>query len=76
VSRAARAARGDARLAPADRAALGEPYAGRAVDLLSRARKAGYFANPHKLAALNREPDFDALRSRVDFQALRAALMD
>jgi serine/threonine protein kinase/tetratricopeptide (TPR) repeat protein len=76
LSRAARAAGEDAGLAPPDRAALAGRHAARAARLLGQARAAGYFANPYDLIALNREPDFDPLRPRADFQALLAAVMD
>jgi len=76
LAQASQAARADAGLVPANRTALAERYAARAVELLSRAREAGYFANPYNLTVLNREPDFDPLRPRADFQAVLALLMD
>jgi len=76
LAQASKTARVDAGLALANRAVLAERYAARAVSLLIRAREAGYFVNPYNLTVLNREPDFDPLRPRADFQALRAALMD
>ena len=60
----------------ADRTALAERYAARAVELLGRARKAGYFANRYNLIVLNRETDLDPLRPRADFQAVLALIMD
>jgi tetratricopeptide (TPR) repeat protein len=47
-------------------------YAGRALDLLSRARVAGYFADPARAEWLRREPDLAGLRDRAEFQALLA----
>jgi hypothetical protein len=73
---AAEAARGDAALAPADRASAGERYAARAVALLGRARDAGFFRDPAKVTQMDRDADLIPLRPRADFQALRAALMD
>src|SRR5581483_7024619 len=41
------AARSDARLAPAERAALAEKYAAAAVKLLQQVRARGFFQNPY-----------------------------
>jgi tetratricopeptide (TPR) repeat protein len=72
----AAAARGDATLAPADRASAGERYAARAIALLGQARDAGFFLDPAKVTLMDRDSDLIPLRPRADFQALRAALMD
>jgi tetratricopeptide (TPR) repeat protein len=64
----------DAQLLAAERGALAEHYAVRALELLTRARDAGFFKTPAALANLKRDTDLDPLRSRAEFRKLLAAL--
>jgi tetratricopeptide (TPR) repeat protein len=64
----------DSRLPPADRALLAEQYAIEAVELLRKARAAGYFSDPPHIAQLNRDENLAQLRSREDFRKLAAVL--
>jgi serine/threonine-protein kinase len=60
-------------ISAADRA-LQEGYAARAVQLLRQARQAGLFKARPNVALLGKDPGFDSLRPRPDFQALLAEL--
>jgi hypothetical protein len=53
-----------------DDAKLSEQYAGRAVALLRRAQKAGYFKQPAKIADMKKDSDLRALRTRPDYRDL------
>jgi serine/threonine-protein kinase len=70
----AAAARKDAQLAPTEQDRLAERYAGRAVELLDRAKAAGFFKHPARLEQLKKDPDLDALRSHEGFRKLRTGL--
>ena len=67
---ASAAAQKDEQASPADRAKLAEQYAARAVELLVRAERAGYFATPARLADLKTDPDLATLRTRQAFNSL------
>jgi hypothetical protein len=71
---ASAAAARDARLPEAERGRLADRYAARAVELLRRARAAGYFDTPQRLQETRKATDFAPLRSRKDFQDLLAEL--
>jgi tetratricopeptide (TPR) repeat protein len=58
---------------PSEREATAAGYAARAVAMLDRARRAGYFADAAKLAGLVSDPDLRLLRSTSVFREL---LMD
>ena len=73
-SLASAAAAKDARLAPDVRAKLADQYGGRAVELLQMARAAGHYRKPSQLTDLKEHKDFDAIRSRSDFQMLLGEL--
>jgi hypothetical protein len=60
----------DATLLPDDRRALSEQYATRAVNLLDRSWKSGYFREQRHLERLKTESDLACLRSRADFRHL------
>jgi tetratricopeptide (TPR) repeat protein len=60
----------DTRLTKAERDRLVEDYGARAVQLLVRARAAGYFQIPAHLKNLEEDPDLAPLRFRADFQKL------
>jgi tetratricopeptide (TPR) repeat protein len=49
-------------------------YGGRALELLARARTAGYFTNVARVEELKEDSDLDALRARADFKKLLASL--
>jgi tetratricopeptide (TPR) repeat protein len=49
-------------------------YAGRAVQLLRRARDGGYFKDRARISALEKDAAFDALREREDFKQLHLDL--
>jgi serine/threonine protein kinase len=68
------AVRGDAALAPADRAVRVEALAARAVEHLARARDADFFRDPSQVVNLRKDSDPDSLRSRRDFQRFLADL--
>jgi hypothetical protein len=55
---------------PDDVKRLHARYAGRAMELLGQAEKAGLLADAGFARHLKRAPDFDPLRTRKDFQAL------
>jgi serine/threonine protein kinase/tetratricopeptide (TPR) repeat protein len=61
-------------LSAPERAKLGNRYAARAVELLVEADAAGYFRIPGNGHELKTAADFDALRSRADFNGLAARL--
>jgi tetratricopeptide (TPR) repeat protein len=65
-SRCSEAAGKDAKLAPARRTALGEHYAGRAVETLRQAVARGF----KNVLAIETETDFVPLRKRADFKKL------
>ncbi len=64
------AVRKDAGLAQTDRDQLSEGYATRAVGLLEKAQKDGYFNRAGRVERLKKDPDLDPLRSREDFRKL------
>jgi WD40 repeat protein len=51
-----------------------EEYAARAVELLARARAAGFFQDRETVAHMKQDPDVEPLRSRPDYQRLLAGL--
>jgi tetratricopeptide (TPR) repeat protein len=63
-------ARSDARLPSAERTALAERYATRAVALLRKLHDKGYFKDPAHAKALRTDEDLQPLRGRADFQKL------
>jgi tetratricopeptide (TPR) repeat protein len=71
---ALQAVRDDGRLASAERDALSERYASRAVALLRKLQEVGYFNDPRHAEALRGDEDLRALRERQDFRQLQAEL--
>jgi len=61
---------GDPKQAPAARRAKAEPHAARALELLRRAHAVRLFEAPVHRKRLEKDPLFDALRGRRDFQEL------
>ena len=59
-----------AALHEAERAVLAERYARQAVALLARCRQAGYLKGAAAVEALQKQPDFEPLRSRADYRKL------
>ncbi len=55
-------------------AALQEQFAKRAVELLTQAKNAGYFRDPRLVEKLKKDPDYDPVRQRADFQAFLRGL--
>jgi hypothetical protein len=70
VHAVATAACAKAELPQAERDQLSQRYAGRAVELLTRAHAGGYFKLPANLERLKKARDLEPLRSRADFQLL------
>jgi tetratricopeptide (TPR) repeat protein len=64
----------DAALSAADRARQQETHARRALALLDRARQLGHFRAPGRVETIRKEPDFDSLRPRDEFQQFLRAL--
>jgi tetratricopeptide (TPR) repeat protein len=64
----------DAKLPAEEKGQLAGQYATRAVQLLARARTAGFFKNASKAERLKNDTDLAALRPREDFQKLLAEL--
>jgi eukaryotic-like serine/threonine-protein kinase len=60
----------DAEVSSTEQSRLAEQYAGRAVQLLTKARAAGYFRAPGNVKAMRSDPDLEALHARPDFQNL------
>jgi hypothetical protein len=60
----------DASLPRAEREKRTEDYLQRAVKLLEQAKEKGYFASRLGASILHKEPDFQALRGRADFQGV------
>jgi tetratricopeptide (TPR) repeat protein len=71
---AATAARRDDKLTPSRREDQAAHYAHRAVELLQKARGAGFFTDPFSVALLKTDTDLNPLRARDDFQKLLAEL--
>jgi tetratricopeptide (TPR) repeat protein len=71
---AAGAAGHDGKLSTAERDRLAAEYAARAVELLSKADKAGLFQDPGTIEDLKQESALDPLRSRDDFRKLLASI--
>jgi tetratricopeptide (TPR) repeat protein len=71
---AAAAVAEDVRLPTADRQALGDRYAARAVDLLTQIEPTGYFAAPNRGVKWLKRWEFDPLTPRPAFQRLLAAV--
>jgi serine/threonine protein kinase len=69
-ARSAEACRKDLKLRPADRDQLAEQYAGRAVELLAKARDFGYFRSPARFAELMKDPTLSSMNMRPDFKKL------
>jgi tetratricopeptide (TPR) repeat protein len=66
------AVRRDAGSPSAQRGALAEHYGARAVELLGKAKAAGFFKDAANRQELKNDPDLQSLRSRDDFQKLLA----
>src|SRR5262249_41978256 len=66
------AAAKDANAPSADRAALEENYAARAVALLSRAHEKGYLRQRAEVEWMRKDTDLDPLRARADYRKLLA----
>ena len=64
--------RRDGSLSETERRRLVNERETRAVELLTRAQQAGYYADPSRLAAL-KTASFDSLRERADFRSLMGA---
>ena len=64
------AARADASLPAAERDALAERYAARAVQWLAVAKAQGVFENPNNVKKTQTEPDLAVLRDRADYRQL------
>jgi serine/threonine protein kinase len=60
----------DPRLDSDGRAKLADRYGSRAIELLQKARAAGHYQNPTRIADLKEHKDFDAIRSRPDYRTL------
>jgi serine/threonine-protein kinase len=73
-SLSARAASKDPALAAPEREKLAEAYGGRALALLQRLHKEGYFKAPKRVKDLKTQKDLDAVRARDDFKALLTAV--
>ena len=73
-SLASASAAADTRLAADVRAKLADRYGVRSIELLQRARAAGHYRNPTRLRDLKEHKDFEAIRSRPDFQKLLGEL--
>jgi serine/threonine protein kinase/tetratricopeptide (TPR) repeat protein len=71
---ASAAARKDDKRAAGEREKLAERYATRAVELLARARAAGYFKVAGHVADLDTDPDLEPLRPRADYKRLYGEL--
>jgi serine/threonine-protein kinase len=69
LSLASAAAAKDEDLAKAERLALVDKYAARAVALLIEDRSLGYFKDPAEVAHMKKDTDLDPLRKRDDFKA-------
>jgi len=69
---ASAAAREDLKLPEPERAKRADRHAARAMEMLTKAKVAGFFKNPAQAAILQTDPDFDALRKREDFKSLLA----
>jgi hypothetical protein len=72
----AAAAGRDPQLVFIEQEALADKYATRAIELLTRARTAGFFKNPANVGELKKGKDLDPLRLRADFQKLLTDLED
>lgn len=66
----ARAALVDATMPTEEREARANEFAQQAVELLRKAREAGFFLDPNQRTNFARDPDLDPLRDRPDFQDL------
>jgi hypothetical protein len=62
-------------MAPTDQALRAEQYATDAVELLRKARAAGYFSGPARIGQLTKDVSLAPLRSREGFRKLVAGLM-
>jgi serine/threonine protein kinase len=71
-SRSSRAAQTDARLPAAECTRLAERYASRAIALLQKIQRQGYFKDAAHAKTLRTDEDFQPLRGREDFQKLLA----
>ena len=60
----------DATIPPAKRKELSEEYASRAVAVLNKARKLGYFSKSTTIQIMKKDSDIDPLRSRQDYKKL------
>ena len=76
LSLASAAALGDASMGRAERVARAEQLAADAVRRLGEARAADFFQGPAGLNRVEKDPDLDPLRSRVDFLSCCASVLD
>lgn len=68
------AALGDERLDRAERDRRADGYAGRAVEMLKKARAVGFFQDPAAVASLQNDPDLAPLHSLASFATLRGEI--
>ena len=61
-------------VAAGSRPANADKHAKRAVSLLEELAATRYFALPQRVASLDKDPDLDSLRGRVDYKAFREQL--
>jgi tetratricopeptide (TPR) repeat protein len=73
-AQALRVARADAALSAAERAAVAERYATRALALLRESRAGGFFKAPEYRNLLKEDEDLEPLRGRDDFRKLAAEI--
>ena len=71
---ASSAAGKDEKLTPEERGKRAEEYAVKAINLLRDGQKAGYFKDPFRVTAVDRDRDFDGLREREDYKKLIEAI--
>jgi serine/threonine-protein kinase len=64
------AAAADTKLAPEERRRIAGADAARGIELLGKAKEAGYFRTPANREKLKSDPDLAPLRSRPEFEAL------
>jgi hypothetical protein len=70
----AAAAAKDDKLPAAERGPKADAYAARAMALLARCRRLGYFKDANRRAHLGRDNDLDPLRGRADYKAFVESL--
>jgi tetratricopeptide (TPR) repeat protein len=75
-SRCSLAVRHDEELPSTEQGRLTEHYAVRALDLLTKARGAGYFTSPARIKQMESDPDLESVRSRADYQKFAQELKE